>query len=229
MDAIDEMLLALRAIAFPLPDARRVGEYESRCDGVHCHACRSELPGKLLSQADQSVLGGGVCLNTGPARTKSGARCDEDDSSVASFNHCRAYRLGEPEGGVNISGEDVAPGLFGYLLYRLPNLPTHATSCVCEDADWPVFGFNVEHTSSDLLVIAEVHSAVIFTDLGGRGSDSRLIDIEQMQPRAHRFKAFRRCPAYPLGRPCNKNEMVIEFDIHISSYPFSVISGKTEI
>jgi hypothetical protein len=148
---------------------------------------------------------------------------------VASFNHCRADRLGEPEGGVNISGEDVAPGLLGYLRYRLPNLPTHATSRVRECADWPVFGFNVEYTSSDRLVIAEVHSTVIFTDLGGRGSDSRLIDIEQMQPRDRRFKALRRCPAYPLGRTCNKNETVIEFDIHIWNYPLSVISGKSEI
>ena len=125
MDALHQLRLPFRAIGLPLAARRGIGEHESGRDRVAGDAIPSQILADLLGQADQRMLGGGVGLDAGQARTQAGAGGDVDDAAEALVLHGRGDRLRHPESAVDIGLEQHAPVFLRHLGDRLADLAAH--------------------------------------------------------------------------------------------------------
>src|SRR6266404_2862985 len=85
--ALDQSLLALLAVGFPLLLGRRVGAHDARGDVVDGDAERAELVGELARQPDLRRLRRGIDLDAGEADPESSAARDVDDAAGALLLH----------------------------------------------------------------------------------------------------------------------------------------------
>ena len=136
---LDEALLALRPVAFPLLAPPGAGQDESGRDSIHRDSERTEFHRHLLGHSNERMLGCAVRLVAARRRSQPRAGRDIDDAPIASLLHVRGHGLAEPEGAVGVGVEDRVPIGLGDALDRAPCLAKGSASRIHEDVE-PVFG-----------------------------------------------------------------------------------------